>query len=59
MSKEILFTHFIPKPMIVTTLKIPVNMSLYASVPSWIREIPGHLKTQELCVEAVRMEPYS
>ena len=32
-------------------------MSLYASVSCWIREIPGHLKMQEMCIEPVRMEP--
>ena len=34
-------------------------MSLYASVPCWIREIPGHIKTQEMCNEAVDIEPRS
>ena len=24
-----------------------------------VKEIPGHLKTQEMCNEAVHMEPYS
>ena len=26
------------------------------NVPRWIREIPGHLKTQEMCDEAVGIE---
>ena len=33
-------------------------MSLYASVPCWIREIPKHLKMQEMCDAAVRIEPW-
>ena len=44
--------------MIVGGLKILINMSLYASVPNWVQEIPNHLKTQERCNEAVYMEPY-
>ena len=35
------------------------NMSLFANVPAWIRENPDHLKTQEMCFEAVRIEPLS
>ena len=31
----------------------------YENVPRWIREIPGRLKTQEMCDEAVRIEPRS
>ena len=31
----------------------------YENVPRWIREIPEHLKTQEMCDEAVRIEPRS
>ena len=31
----------------------------YASVPCWIREIPGHLKTQDMCNDAVHIEPGS
>ena len=31
----------------------------YENVPCWIRGIPGHLKTQEICNEAVRLRPYS
>ena len=34
-------------------------MRLFANVPVWIREIPEHLKTQEMCDEAVDMEPCS
>ena len=33
-------------------------MLLCTDVPRWIKEIPGHLKTQEMSLEAVRMEPY-
>ena len=36
-----------------------INMFLFANVPEWIKEIPGHLKTQEICDETVLMEPYS
>ena len=32
---------------------------LLSSVPCWIKEIPNHLKTQEMCDEAVCMEPDS
>ena len=31
----------------------------YANVPCWIREILGHLKTQEMCNKAVYMERHS
>ena len=31
----------------------------YENVPRWITDIPGHLKTQEMCGEAVRIEPRS
>ena len=31
----------------------------YENVPCWIREIPGYLKTQEMCDEAVCIESYS
>ena len=31
----------------------------YKNVPGWIKGIPGHLKTQEICDEAVHMEPRS
>ena len=31
----------------------------YESVPRWLREIPGHLKTSEMCNEAVAQFPYA
>ena len=31
----------------------------YENFPIWIREIPEHLKTQEMCDEAVGIEPRS
>ena len=34
-------------------------MALYETIPRWIIEIPDHLKTQEMCIETVRMEPRS
>ena len=34
-------------------------MALYESIPREIKEIPEHLKTQEMCIEAVRIKPYS
>ena len=34
-------------------------MSLYVAVPSWIREIPDHLRTQEMCNEALHIGSYS
>ena len=34
-------------------------MSLFVNIPIWIREIPEPLKTQEICDEAVRIEPCS
>ena len=34
-------------------------MSPLEIVPIWIREIPDHLKTQEICNEAVDIEPVS
>ena len=34
-------------------------MSLCQVISIWIREIPGHLKTQEMCNEAVHIEPCS
>ena len=39
-------------------LRVLINIS-YENVPRWIREIPGHLKTQEMCDEAVGIEPRS
>ena len=29
------------------------------AVPRWIKEIPDHLKTQEMCNEATRINPLS
>ena len=34
-------------------------MSYYENVPRWIREIPGRLTTEEICDEAVWIEPRS
>ena len=34
-------------------------MSLYATVRRWIKEIPDHLKTQQMCDEAFEEKPYS
>ena len=34
-------------------------MSLYKAIPRWIIEIPNHLKTKEMCIETVRIEPLS
>ena len=34
-------------------------MYLFANVPRWIREVPEHFKTKEMCNERVCMEPYS
>ena len=31
----------------------------YASVPLWIKEIPERVKTQEMCIEEVHIEPYT
>ena len=31
----------------------------YESVPPWLREIPEHLKTEEMCNEAVAQFPYA
>ena len=31
----------------------------YENVPAWIRVTPDHLKMQEICDEAVRIESYS
>ena len=40
-------------------LRVLINMSLFTNVPRWIIEVSNHLKTKEMCDEAVRMEPYS
>ena len=34
-------------------------MALCRVIPRWIIEITDHLKTQEMCIEAVRIEPVS
>ena len=39
--------------------KISQNISLCTDVLHWMKEIPGHLKTKEMCLEAVCMDPYS
>ena len=39
--------------------RLLMNMSLFANVPRWIWEIPEHLKTQEMCDDAVEIEPHS
>ena len=31
----------------------------HENIPRWIKEIPGDLKTQEMCDEAVAFEPCS
>ena len=45
--------------MLVEGCEVTINMSMYATVPNWIKEILDHLKTQHMCNEAVRMESYS
>ena len=30
-----------------------------SNVPEWIKEVPEHFKTQEMCNKAVRIEPRS
>ena len=30
-----------------------------SNVPEWIKEVPEHFKTQEMCNKAVRIEPHS
>ena len=34
-------------------------MSCYENIPRWIKEVPRHLKTQEMCEEAVWIGPRS
>ena len=34
-----------------------INKYSFENVPRWITEIPDHLKTQEMCDEAVGIEP--
>ena len=41
------------------SLKISSKMALCRVIPRWIIEILDHLKTQEMCIEAVRIEPVS
>ena len=36
-----------------------INISLLEIIPVWIRETPDHLKTQEMCNEAIHTDPYS
>ena len=45
--------------MLVKGCKALINMSLYASVPNWIKEIPDHFKTQEMCNNAISISPDS
>ena len=33
-------------------------MSSYESVPRWTREIPEHLKTSEMCIKALEIDPW-
>ena len=39
--------------------KALINMSLLEITPVWIRDTPDNLKTQEMCNEAIRIDPYS
>ena len=41
-------------PWIIETCNEAVQMD-----PCLLEVIPDHLKTQEMCIEAVRMEPHS
>ena len=43
--------------MLVRSLRRTNEMS-YENFPVWIRKIPDHLITQEICNEAVRIEPH-
>ena len=45
--------------VLVGGLRVSINMSLYTSSPNWIRRIPDHLKTREVCDETVRIKSYS
>ena len=45
--------------MLVKVLNVSMNMSLYASVRNWIQEIPDHVKTKEMCKEAMGISPDS
>ena len=44
--------------MFVEECKVTINISLSSLVPNWFKEISAHLKTQELCNEAVRIKSY-
>ena len=35
------------------------RISVCKDIPRWIKEITGHLKAQDMCLEAVRIEPCS
>ena len=39
-------------------LRVLINM-FYENAPRWIREIPGHFKTQEMCNETVAQFSYT
>ena len=41
-------------PLLFEDCKVSINISLYPSVPNCIREIPDHLKAQEICAKSVR-----
>ena len=40
-------------------LRVWINIFLLEIIPVWIREIPDNLKMQEMCKEAISIEPYS
>ena len=40
-------------------LRAWINMTLLENIPVWIREISENLKTQVMCNQAMRIEPYS
>ena len=42
----------------IGTLFLEINMSLFENVPEWIKGSPDHFKTQEICNDAVHMEPF-
>ena len=43
--------------LISPSLRVLINMSLLVNVSGWIIEISDHLKTQEMCNKAMRIEP--
>ena len=45
--------------MLVEGCKVSLNKFLYASVPNWIKEIPDHPKTMEMCVQAIEEDSWS